>query len=192
MEAKGNGTVITCRFIFLFALFSIAKSASADRLDKWTSSNPWFDGIRLFCSAYGNGLFVAAGQTETGECVIGSSSDGVTWVQRLIVPRADLLGVQLFDISYANGLFVAVGGIYGVHVLGNAVFTSANGISWASNFVLGGSALQGVAYGNGRHVIVGGTQSATSPDGAQWRYHDIKKALGQDRFWAGALRRNCS
>ena len=63
--------------------------------------------------AYGNGLFVLTASTG-----IFTSSDAVTWTQRLI-------SSQTYSIKYANSKFF-VGGSNGV------MFTSTDGLSWTS------------------------------------------------------------
>src|SRR5690554_3530518 len=72
--------------------------------------------------AYGDGLFVAVANNDTGNRVM-TSPDGITWTSRSSPPHN-----QWTDVTYGNGLFVAVAN----SGTGNRVMTSSDGINWTS------------------------------------------------------------
>jgi hypothetical protein len=121
----------------------------------WTQQTSSFGTTSLSRSAYGDGLWVATG--ETGK--LATSPDGITWTQR----TSSFGGNVIQDVAYNNGLFVAVGD-------SGKLATSPDGITWTqqtSSF--GTTNILSVAYGNGLWVATGGTgKLATSPDGITW------------------------
>jgi hypothetical protein len=136
-------------------VFVCAGQGQSNPLDSWTLRNPSATEISLSGIAYGDGQFVAVGNG------ILSSADGVTWVQ-----RQSAITNWLQAIAYGNGTFVAVSDPV-------TILTSADGVNWDLHSSgisggVGGNIVNGIAYGNGRFVIVGGLTILTSPDGAQW------------------------
>jgi len=125
--------------------------------------------------AYGNGQFVAVGDTG----MILTSADGVTWVQRRMGTQDQLNG-----LAYGKGQFVAVGGRFTDPLLSfslqeNAILTSIDALNWVRRDPGTTNVLFGIAYGNGRFVTVGNPHynSATdtredtiltSADGVNW------------------------
>ncbi|MBN2493633.1 MAG: hypothetical protein JXR96_03490, partial [Deltaproteobacteria bacterium] len=98
------------------------------------------------------------------------SDDGETWAEQQL-PE---LATGLRGITYGNGLYVAVGyddeGVRNDPVIG----TSQNGLDWDKQtpIVQGGAgALEDVAYGGGKYVIVGamGEKILVSQDALSWQ-----------------------
>jgi hypothetical protein len=146
----------------------------------------------LYCAAFGNGTFVAAGS------VFLSSPDGIHWAS-----HANPSGSLATSITFGSNLFVAVeeggeilvsrdGNTWATRVpasinsavtlqsvtygnglfvaggtTGGIVYTSTNGLTWHSQT---GPPFTAVAYGNNEFAAVGGSGTvATSPDGAHWK-----------------------
>jgi hypothetical protein len=121
---------------------------------------------RLWAITYGAGLWVAVG--EAGK--IYTSPDGVNWTLR------DSGGTEwIHGVAYGNGMFLAVS--YTVYQLTGVVYpmvlTSSDGITWTRRTVLGsGFQLRSVAFGQGRFVVTGTSQSSiySTADGITWEY----------------------
>src|SRR5580765_60693 len=75
------------------------RTAPAEALDNWHGRNPVPTANRLAAVAYGNGLFVAVGDSE----IIQTSADTVHWLPRHSGSNS------LRAVTYGNGRFVAVG-----------------------------------------------------------------------------------
>ncbi|MDR2344251.1 MAG: hypothetical protein LBD86_06960 [Spirochaetaceae bacterium] len=129
--------------------------AAPDDLDAWTDT-----GMKLFGTnssdvinqvAFGNGIFIAVGGPSSGTNIGVTSSDGGTWEQ-----TGDLkLTAQnnYTYIGYGAGVFL-VGDSNG-----SASYSTDNGASWTAiadtKFNSGTVAIQGIAYGAGKFVMVG-------------------------------------
>lgn len=103
--------------------------------------------------AFGAGVFVIyAGQ------FLQSSTDGVTWTNRLnVAGLTDLQWIQ------AAGIFVAVGA-------SGQIYTSTNGTSWTNKTVANGNSFQAVAGTVGMIIAVGdsGLAYRSINDGVTW------------------------
>jgi hypothetical protein len=113
---------------------------SGDQLNTY-----WITGVSIAC---GNGAWV-----ELGGSQVGISTDGLHWTEVNVASGNDYYKA----VSFANNMWVGAGGDYG------NVITSIDGATW--NMVRtdnSGSSqgLNGIAYGNGRWVIVGWGGSA--------------------------------
>ncbi|MDR1899359.1 MAG: hypothetical protein LBQ55_05065 [Treponema sp.] len=113
------------------------------------NTNSGSNGIKMV--AYGNGIFVAAGQAK-----VAKSADGIIWTK---VDLQSLLGIPgntswLNCVTFVDGRFVAGGGS------GQAVY-SVNGQNWTKIAQTGpifgtGQFINSIAYGVERFVAVGG------------------------------------
>jgi hypothetical protein len=130
---------------------------STDGID-WTAAAPSAvpQAVGL---AFGGSQFVAVGPAG-----IMSSADGASWAQR----QSDSMSA----VAYGNGFFVA---------MGDAVYTSADGVAWTLRSNAGGSP-DALLFGNGRFVAVG-PHVTVSVDGANW----VPATAGPgERLMAGA------
>ena len=119
------------------------------------SSNTVDSSILLHSVAYGNGLWVAVGNSSA----VRTSTDTITWVSR----DALFGGNAIFSVAYGNNVWVAAGG-------SGQLRTSTDGITWVTQTsAFGTSGIQSVAYGNGLWVAVGNAgQIRTSTDAVTW------------------------
>jgi hypothetical protein len=129
--------------------------------------------------AYGNGQFVrieiTANQPDW-ESVVASSSDGTNWVTRLSLP-----GEALTAVTFANGQFVVVGA--GDDSTG-PFYTSPDGINWtpreakysysASDWPIG------IAYGQGRFVVMDNETGTALVSGAPFAMLELKPGTNSD------------
>jgi hypothetical protein len=147
--------------------------------------------------AYGNGLFLAAGEDlglgpSLWSRVLVTSTDGVHW------SGPNLASTQVFEgLCFGQGVFVGVG-MGGISIstngdtwtvvepgvwlnsvgYGNGLFvavgfqgqllTSTDAVQWTSVASGTSQALAGAAWGNGRFVVVGGGALLASDDGQAW------------------------
>jgi len=99
----------------------------------------------FFAAAYGNGVFVGAGQQNM---MLATSGDAVNWTNR------GTLGTEhIYGLTFANGRFVGVG--YGA-LRPIYILSSTDGLNWSSPASYPTSnTLLAVTYGNGLYVAVG-------------------------------------
>jgi hypothetical protein len=125
--------------------------------------------------AFGDGIFVAGGSGS-----ISISTDGSHWEQHPGVGDR----IELLEIRHLGNLFVATGMEYLTDGrTGGVLYTSTNGRQWVRRLRLQPPDwhdvyLTGIAYGNGRFVVVGGQHNFnpgmseaftyTSTDGLTW------------------------
>ena len=122
--------------------------------------------VNLKGVTHGNGQFVAVGDRLT----IVTSANGLNW-DTVVGP---VLNYYLRDVTFGNGTFAAVGGFN--FVTGSQIFkislavVSVDGGDWAPFYPgIPDQYLNGIAYGNGKFVAVGGEGAmTTSPDGFTW------------------------
>lgn len=159
-----NGSWTRLSLLAAAALFALAPVAVAATCGvNWTNATSIGTGSALHGVAYGQGKFVAVG--DTGAII--TSSDGNYWT-----PQVTGTSDNLWSVVYGGGKFVAVGG--------KTTLTSTNGQNWTKVQMTNINDLRSVAYGNGVYVAVGLNASIiTSPDGANWT---IKYIEGVDLY----------
>lgn len=107
--------------------------------------------------AYGNGVFVAVGDS------IMYSDDGEKW-EFAVGNYLSEDTINLQAVAYGEGLFVAVGS----HADSNVII-SIDGRDWRPVNSLAGEQILDVEYGNGMFVAVGNSDFiATSENGSDW------------------------
>lgn len=150
--AYGNGRyVITSNFGILY--YSTTGAS-------WTSTTiPGGLLPTLSTVEYLNGNFVALG-TYPSTSVVFSSADGITWIQKGILPSA------LHSVTFGNGQYAAVGD-------NGVVYTSADLQTWQSRTSGTTQTLRAVCYAYGFFVAVGDSGTLlTSSDGILWQSRD--------------------
>src|SRR5688572_18224200 len=162
------------RGISFLIWLSSAMSAfcSAAPREPWLSVTPP-PAHSLYGIAFGNGLFVAVGDFGT----ILTSTDGANWTAR----TAGTNQINFSAATFGDNGFVAVGGTRESSTQ-PVVWTSSDGITWTprdlSSLNMAFGWFQGVTFGKGLYVAVGGnfaTNSiATSTDGIHWTGRDSR------------------
>ena len=132
--------------------------ASPTDLATWTTAT--ITGGDLFSEkvvnqvVFGNGIFIAVGGTGNGQIGV-KSSDGITWTQTGNLKLTPNIATDYTYIGYGAGVFV-VG-----DASGYASYSGDNGASWTAitdtKFNGDTIAIQGIAYGSGKFVMVGGS-----------------------------------
>lgn len=136
-----------------------------------TWGSQWFTGI-----AYGNGAFVL-GNAWNGNIFYRSIDGGQTWTG--VTGAAS--GAQLGDIAYVDGVFVAVdySRSFTNQAAGQQIFISNDGWTWEAKGESAKKYWNGIAFGDGKIVIVGrkgesatdGKHIGVSEDkGQTWQY----------------------
>ena len=153
----------------LFTIVFVELGASQPN---WTIIDPVPHCKGMECITFGNGIFVAAGDTSEGAPdspqypgFIATSDDAKRWTVRNSGQTQ-----SLHSITYGKGRFVAVG-------LNGYFLTSTDGIKWTS-FKTGSTYYQNsIVFGNDRFLVVGGDHAGgdnyrgailTSTDGLNW------------------------
>lgn len=123
--------------------------------DEWLSIGNGFGTDSILTVAYGNGLWIMAG--ESGK--LATSKNGFGWAEQ----DSGFGTSKINSVAYGNGLWVAVGE-------GGKVAASRDGVVWAmQNGGFGSSTINGVAHGDGLWVAVGDSgKIATSTNGTTW------------------------
>jgi len=132
----------------------------------------------IWSVAYGNGSFVAAGDTGTFEV----SVDGSNWTEKVTGSAANMAGV-----AYGGGQYIGIGSS-----LGNVVSISSDGVNWdfaPIDYSLNGNSqyesgftatLKAIVFGSGIFVAVGESGTIVySQDGVDWNAatHDLPQVL---------------
>ena len=141
----------------------------------WTARIPSPTTTRnLWGAVYGNGLFVAVGQTFGSVAgVYVTSSNGVTWTTH------NFSSANFRNIAYGANTFVVVGD-------SGYIATSTTGLSWTPHSSGTSGTLYGVCFGDGYFVAVGaGGYLATSPDGSTWTTRNSGTGLDLERVAFG-------
>jgi len=135
----------------------------------WTEvTDTGFGNRNIRSVAYGDGMFIAAGESNSQYQKTSISYDGVTWV-----PGAGKFdSTELIDkIVYYNGMWLAPNSSYGIYTSDN------NGETWKSIYytsmqLSSGVSFFDIAWGGGRYVVVGMHSNrgiiAHSTDGVNW------------------------
>lgn len=137
--------------------------------------------VDMYCTgvAWGNGLFVAAGELDGYYC-IATSPDAVTWTRRYVS-----VGYGYKAVGFFNGLFIA----------GNVseLATSPDGVTWTRltvPFQYANMTIRGIRVLNGRVFTFGNSGLVmSSVDGSEWvthttgtTYHIVSLGYDNDRL----------
>lgn len=140
----------------------------------------------IYCLNHLNGLTIGLSENE----IHVSNDDGQTWDVEVF----DWQSHYFTNVAYGNGLYVVTGysSIWtppDTYLPGVEILTSTDGVIWTPRTGLGGTNWwNGVAYGNGIWVVVGGEgddQTMVSTDGINWVANNGVFPLRQDdtNYW---------
>lgn len=121
----------------------------------------WSDGVAMFggdyrAVAFGEGVFVAVGDTLSGEGFVNTTRDGEEWSGERVG------GSPLWDVAFGDGRFVAVD-------LDGYAHISVDGETWRQCVIKLGSRLTSVEYVNGTFLATSGRgRYHWSIDGVEW------------------------
>jgi hypothetical protein len=158
------------RLLLVLALnLGVLQTLAIDSLDRWERL---FEPMALQHIAYGNGIFLGVGDTQTSSSrSLYSSKDGKTWTRQNF---GDRFGREL---AFGNGTFVAIAWDHGW----DAVLTSTNGVQWTTSYpisTIGYRAFSRINFVRDRFIIQrgfpspndteGGGENLISTDGKSW------------------------
>ena len=141
--------------------------------------------------AYGNNRFVAIGMDANGNEHADVSKDGVAWSDQIIsTPQASIFLTQYIFLGaqmlYGNGVFVVMSAYDSAYnIPGNAVLTSADGLSWQQSSIGPSSArFFNMAFAAGKFAALGnngqtGEVVYVSSDGSNWSPTGLSVAATQ-------------
>lgn len=159
-----------CRMNGIYVVLAREKSTGPDRTVFCTSEDGlrWTVGYRgadyylgIVC---GNGIFLAVGTDK-----IAYSTDGKVWSE--IENESGPYGWPGY-LTYGKGLFVSFPGGYAASSGYLHFWTSKDGVAWTQHntpVIQAGEGFVGVAYGNGKYVLVTNKgYVSVSDDGVSW------------------------
>lgn len=129
---------------------------------------------RIWSAGYGNGVFVLGGDAFSSFTNILVSTNTIDWPR--LPPQNVLSPTNLYDVyflgsTYAGNFHFLVGNHATILTATNIDFGCAGqwtNCNWALRNYAGVGVLGGVAYGNGRYVVVGDAVSMVSTDAVTW------------------------
>ncbi len=153
----------------------------------WQSESSGVLGEFNSIATNGTNLFVAVGQTDSGNSLISQSSDGITWNTISSISESNQ---NIYNINYVNGTFYSYTGLALESYL-SYVFSSSNGTNWTTESFVFSDYNSGVAYNGSMFVIVGGSETnsgghiMTSMDGVNWSSKSASASLYAVTFGNG-------
>ena len=171
-----NGDVLTLRKVVAQGNGPVNWVAVAD--SSFGTSNNQINDV-----AFGNNTWVAVGQNGK---IAYSTDNGRSWTAVPAGTAANQSGFRnvtsVNAVAFANNMFIAVGGD-GTNASLAGISYSTDGRTWTAVASPPQGGWNGIAYGGGRWVIVGGfaqsvpTQTAYSTDGRTWTTVDVSGAI---------------
>jgi len=152
--AYGNGTYIVGLNNSTALLGSLYSSTDGTTWSKIVSPSIPTDMYFSGGGAYGNGVFVFAGNAGK---IITSSDNGATWISQTSGTTYNLI-----NIKFLNGAFYAVGKTGSFSNMENVVLSSTDGITWTKVLEVLNSnvSFSNIAYGGGAYVVAYGFEGA--------------------------------
>lgn len=143
--------------------------AAASPSPQWSWGNPTPAPDIFKVMAFGNGIYLAAGQ----EGALYTSSDGINWSPQSGPIKS---GPGYIDGIFAGGLFVLAGANADLVV---HIVSSSDGVHWTDttapfscpDFACADSNIMSLSYGGSTYLAMGGDYSLTSTDGVNWTKH---------------------
>ena len=167
------------RFIIPLIFFaSILLPQSTNAQLQWTVVAPAPTSNNLTSVAYGNGQYVAVGNSGT----ILTLSDGTAWtLQTWSCDTGTRFIPGLSSVTYGNGRYAAVGAITRItkyepgptYYYYNYPMSSSDGITWVGQAILSMTTLGFVTYSNGTFTSFASDAPVLiqSADGLSWAYY---------------------
>jgi hypothetical protein len=124
----------------------------------WTMFTSNADATHWNGLAYGNGHFIAVGDSNSAGGDRKTSEDGQTWHDYMTG------GARWGGVAFGNGVFVAVGD-------GGLIKTTKDGVTWTDTSDTSLGNLGNVVFANGVFLTCADNGCYTSPDGAMWTMH---------------------
>jgi hypothetical protein len=155
----GGGQVVFTGDEFLI----IAGSSSFDSPDgvAWTEHTSSAGATHWKGLAFGNGHFVAVGDSNAAGGDRKASEDGITWHDYVEG------GPALRALAFGNGVFVTVGAQ-------GHVETSSDGATWQDHGDPALGDLSNLVFADGAFLTCAYPKCFTSPDGVAWTPHDAQ------------------
>ena len=136
----------------------------------WTERSGGAKQYGLNAVAYGDNVWCAVGDNDTGDAyIVTSDSTGVTWTER----AAGTIATLILKTVYFNGGVWSAGG-YEAATSKGYFLKSTNGTTWADGDSFAACTIRSIAFGNGKYVAVGfdssvgGTVVFNSTDAITW------------------------
>jgi len=174
----GNGKFVISRWGRGNDVIAVSSDAK-----NWVKTNQEFNGYGfpfIYDIAFGNGQFIAVGNTGMDSAFMYASHDGLTWtwINHDFHPQ----GGEITTAAWGNGKFIAVGEDGALAISDGK---NENWVALVMNKSYGRtpilSTIFSVIYANGKFVGVGvNGYIATSPDGINWT--DIRTGLGNFHY----------
>lgn len=125
--------------------------------ETWTDTTSRVSTLPFVSVAYGNDLFIAAGQYFSNHAMF-SSHDGVTWTELPPLPN----NVGAHRVKYMDRLFYAFSE--------ESIFSTLDGVNWTTMISVPNAYFNDLIYANNMYIAVGPNESKilTSPDGVTW------------------------
>lgn len=183
--ATGNGIFYGLNFINGRFLAMGHNSTLFSSLDgrTWTPATGLSWGQSLYGAAYGNGIYILAGGTNSP--VVYTSTDGATWTARDFGSQGGSLYPLGFHwITFGDGVFIATGTGYSStdNRWYNVLFTSTDGVTWtriASTLLDNAGTFTDILFADGRFFLTGGSGIFVSDNkGATWSSVSQKSCYG--------------
>ncbi|UQZ34807.1 hypothetical protein C2I18_15495 [Paenibacillus sp. PK3_47] len=127
------------------------------------------DAAGFYGVTYGEGKFIAVGDSTDYTPVLYSSTDGVQWNRIMSAAPQQALN----SIAYGNGKFVTVG-------FSGYIYTSDDGVTWQNRSSNISKDLWSVTYGAGKFYAAGANETIiSSQDGITWEKENGLASGGQ-------------
>jgi hypothetical protein len=153
-RAAGTGSSLSSVFYTGSKFVSVGYTQSTTSTNGITWSQGGTFANTMYAVTYGNGIYVAAGSSNS----VYSSTDGVTWTVRTSGRSG---GGNFLSAAYVNNRFV-IGDWYGIS-------SSTDGITWTAGANISGvSNIWDIAYGNGLYAIARSYGMSMSTDLITW------------------------
>ena len=146
---------------------------STDGQTWMTATNNAFDSFpyaQFHCIVYGNGKFVAGGNSGSAKGILGYSTDGEIWLPITDNTNNTINNKGVISgIAYGNGKFVA----YVDGSFGGGMMYSEDGITWTDanvSNIYGYTFGKNIGFGGNKFVAYDNGKTLYSTDGITWNY----------------------